>query len=138
MIGLEKRILAALFSLLSLAACGGGSSGSPAVQVPSVLTLTLSSEGVSPKDGSVLSSGSITIVNQDSAPHQLISNPNPSQVDCPELNTPMLAPGDQFTTTVANQNEACGFDDSLNPTDSNFQGTISVTGMGGSPGGGGY
>jgi hypothetical protein len=48
-------------------------------------------------------------------PHQLTSNPNPSQVDCPELNTPMLAPGDQFTATVANQNEACGFDDSLNP-----------------------
>jgi len=135
-IGLEKKVLGALVSLLLLGACGGGSSGNSAVQAPAALTLTLTSAGVSPKDGSVLSSGSITILNQDSAPHQLTSNPNPSQVDCPELNTPMLAPGDQFTATVANQNEACGFNDGLNPTDSNFQGTLSVIGMGGSPGGG--
>ena len=105
------------------------------------LTLTLSSAGVSPKESSVLGGSSVAIVNTDSAPHQLASNPDSQQADCPELNGPTLLPGDAFIATIASRNATCGFIDSLNPTDSNFQGTITVTiadpDPSGSAGGGG-
>jgi len=90
-------------------------------------TITLSSTGVSPKASSVSVGSTIKFLNDDSVPHQLASNPNPQQTDCPELNSPMLAPGDAFMATIASRNATCGFNDILNPTDSNFQGTITVT-----------
>ena len=148
MIGLRKSVSGAVLGLLWLAACGGYSSpapGTPPDQGSSSLTLTLSNVGVSPKASSVSGNSSVTIVNSDSAPHQLASNPDPQQADCPELNTPTLLPGDGFVVTIASRNATCGFIDSLNPTDSNFQGTITVTtadpapsGGGGGGNGGGY
>lgn len=127
MIGLRKSASGAVIGLLSLAACGGGSSSGGPDQASSSLTLTLSSEGVSPKASSVSGNGSVTITNNDGVAHQLTSSPDPQLTDCPELNTPMLAPGDQFTATIANRDGTCGFEDRLNPTDSSFQGTITVT-----------
>ncbi len=147
MVGLRKSASGTVMGLLWLAACGSSSPGPGAPPDPasSNLTLTLSSTGVSPRASSVSGNSSISIVNSDSVAHQLASNPDPQQTDCPELNSPMLAPGDQFTATVANRNGTCGFNDSLNPADSNFQGTITVMTAGPSPsgdgnggGGGGY
>ena len=122
MIGLKKSVSGAVLGLLWVAACGGSS---PSATTPT--TITLSSTGVSPKASSVSGGSSVAVVNYDSVPHQLASNPNPQQTDCPELNSPMLAPGDVFTATIANRDEMCGFNDILNPTDSNFEGTINVT-----------
>jgi hypothetical protein len=122
MIGLRASVSCAVIGLLLLAACGYSSpSGTTST------TISLSSTGVSPKASSVFAGSSVNILNDDRAPHQLASNPNPQQMDCPELNTPMLAPGDAFIATIANRDGTCGFNDILNPTDSNFQGTITVT-----------
>lgn len=129
MIGLGKSAWVAVLGLLWLAACGGGSESplaSPA-QASSGLTLMLSSGGVDPRSSSVSGNSAITVVNNDNVPHQLASNPDPQQVDCPELNSPVLMPGDGFTATIAGRNATCGFSDTLNPADSNFQGTITVT-----------
>jgi hypothetical protein len=98
----------------------------------------LSSGGVSPKASSVSGNSSVTIVNSDNVPHQLASNSDSQQVDCPELNSPTLLPGDGFTAIIASRNATSGFIDSLNPTDSNFQGTVTTTDPGPSGGGGGY
>jgi hypothetical protein len=140
LIKFRKSASGAVLGLLWLAACGGGSPSS-ADQASSALTLTLSSAGVSPKESSVSGNSSITVVNIDSAPHQLASNPDPQQADCPELNSPTLLPGDEFIATIASRDGTCGFIDSLNPTDSDFQGTITVTttdsGSSGSAGAGG-
>ena len=125
MIGLKKSVSGAVLCLLWLAACGGGSSPTPD-STASGLTLTLSNSGVSPKTSSISGSTSITVLNNDSAVHQLASNPNSQQVDCPELNTAMLS-GDSFTATISDRIGTCAFIDSLNPTDSSFQGTITVT-----------
>src|SRR6266852_6049551 len=122
MIGLRPSVSVAVVSLLWLAACGYS-----ATSGPTSTTITLSSTGVSPKTSSVSGGSSLNILNDDSVPHQLASKPNPQQTDCPELNSPMLAPGDGFTATIATRNGTCGFSDILNPTDSNFQGTITVT-----------
>jgi hypothetical protein len=119
MISLRTSVSGAVISLLCLAGCGSSS--------PPLATITLGSTGVSPKEISVFGGSSINILNDDSVPHQLVSNPNPKQTDCPELNSPMLAPGDAFMATIANRDGTCGFNDVLNPTDSNFQGTITVT-----------
>ncbi len=122
MIGLRASVSCAVTSLLLLAACGySAPSGTTST------TITLSSTGVSPKASSVSGGSSVNILNDDSVPHQVASNPNPQQTDCPELNTPVLAPGDAFMATIANRDGTCGFNDALNPTDSNFQGTITVT-----------
>ncbi len=121
MIRLRQSLSGAVI-LLSLAACGY----SPPSGTAST-TITLSSDGVSPKASSVSGGSLVNILNDDSVPHQLGSNPNPQQTDCPELNSPVLAPGDEFMATVANRNGTCGFRDVLNPTDSSFQGTIVVT-----------
>lgn len=126
MIGLRKSASGAVLGLVWFAACGGYQS--PASGTPSSsLTITLSSAGVSPKASSVSGNSLVTIVNADNAPHQLASNPDPEQADCPELNSPTLLPGDGFVATIASRNATCGFIDSLNPTDPNFQGTITVS-----------
>lgn len=141
MIGLRNCASGGLLGLLWLAACGGGSSSPSPDQASPSITITLSSAGVDPKASFVSGNSSVAIVNSDSAPHQIASSPDASQVDCPELNSPMLAAGDQFIATIANRDGTCGFIDSLNPTDSNFQGTITVTISNASPdgnGGGGY
>jgi len=120
MICSRTSVSGVVIGLLLLAACGYNSGATST-------TITLSSTGVSPKASSVSAGSAIKFLNDDSVPHQLASNPNPQQTDCPELNSPMLAPGDAFMATIASRNATCGFIDVLNPTDSNFQGTITVT-----------
>ena len=137
MIALKRTVLGAVLALLSLAACSGGDSSSPTPdQASSSLILTLSNAGVSPKASAVSENTSITVVNSDSGPHQLVSNPDSQQVDCSELNTAVLLPGDTFTATIADGIGTCAFIDSLNPTDSRFQGTITVTSNSGPSGDG--
>jgi len=127
MIGLKKTASGAVLGLLWLAACGGDSPSSAPDQASSSLTLTLSSAGVSPKESSVSGGSSVTFVNIDSVPHQLASNPDSQQAECSELNSPTLLRGEEFIATIASRNATCEFIDGLNPTDSNFQGTIAVT-----------
>jgi hypothetical protein len=122
MISLRTSVSGAVISLLCLAGCGYNSPSGT-----TFTTITLSSTGVSPKTSSVFGGSLVNILNDDIVPHQIVSNPNPEQTDCPELNSPALAPGDAFVATIANRDETCGFNDILNPSDSNFQGTITVT-----------
>ncbi len=136
MLGFRKSASGAVLGLLWLAACGGGLPSSAPDQASPNLTLTLSSAGVTPKQSSVSSNGSVEVINGDSIAHQLASNPDPQQTECPELNGPVLQPGDQFTTIIDNRNGTCAFIDGLNPTDGNFQGTITV--MPPDPNTGGY
>jgi hypothetical protein len=69
----------------------------------------------------------VTIMNNDSAPHEFASNPHPVHTDCPEINAPVLMTGQSFTATMASKVETCGFHDHLNPTNAAFQGTIFVS-----------
>ena len=73
MIGLKKSVSAAVLVLLWLAACGGGSSSLAPDQASSSLILTLSNAGVSPKASAVSQDSSITVLNSDSVPHQLVT-----------------------------------------------------------------
>lgn len=117
MIGLRTSVSGAVISLLWLAACDGGTSspapGASPDQASSSLSLVRSSTDSSPKAGSVSGNGSPTIVNGDGTPHELASNAYPHQLSCPELNSLMLAPGDQFRAAIANQNRTCALIDIL-------------------------
>jgi len=117
MTGSRKSVPGAVLGLLWVAACGAGAS-SPAPgtlpdQVSSGLTLAPSSAVMRPKAGSVSGNGPLTIVNIDGAHHQLASNPDLQPLSCPELNSLVYAPGNQFMVAIANPNKTCGFIDVL-------------------------
>ena len=118
MTGLRKSVSAAVLGLLWVAACGGGTSspapGTPPDQASSSLTPLRSSAGVSPKASSVSGNHLLIIVNRDSAPHQLATIPDLHPLNCPELNSLIYAPGDQFmAAAIANRNGTCEFIDIL-------------------------
>ncbi len=116
MTGLRKSMPGAVLGLL-VAACGAGTSSPAAVtlsdQVSSGLILAPSSAVVRPKASSVSVNGPLTIVNSDAAHHQLASNPDLQPLSCPELNSLVYAPGNQFMVAIANPNKTCGFIDVL-------------------------
>ncbi len=89
-------------------------------------SITITASGVTPKTLTVGFGGKVTIMNNDSAPHEFSSNPHPVHTDCPEINAPVLTTGQSFTATMAGRVETCGFHDHLNPTNGAFQGTILV------------
>ena len=62
----------------------------------------------------------------DAVSHEIASDPHPVHTQCPELNGPVLLTGNSFTATMAGMPETCGFHDHLHPTDTAFQGTITV------------
>ncbi len=117
MTGSRKSVPGAVLGLLWVAACGAGAS-SPAPgtlpdQVSSGLTLAPSSAVMRPKASSVSGNGPLTIVKSDGAHHQLASNPDLQPLSCPELNSLVYAPGNQFMVAIANPNKTCGFIDVL-------------------------
>lgn len=114
----------------------GGTSNPPPVQP---VEITISSTGVSPKTVTVSGGTMIVFNNTDSVVHEMASNPHPQHTDCPELNVGPINPGASATATMRTTAMVCGYHDHRNPTATQFQGTITVTGnSGGGGGGGGY
>jgi plastocyanin len=123
-------ILAAVALAALVASCGKSSSPTEPTTggtMTSVGAIAITGSGVSPKTLGVGFGGKVTITNNDSAPHELSSNPHPFHTDCPEINSPVLTTGQSFTATMASKAETCGFHDHLNPTNAAFQGTITVS-----------
>jgi hypothetical protein len=115
------------FALAALAACGGSDSFGGA-------TITLTASGLSAAAVSVPSAGQIKFVNNDSASHQIASS------NCSELASGPLAHGASFIATLGAGPKSCSFSDGLNPSSTQFQGSVSVAapGSGGGGGGAGY
>jgi len=115
MTGSRKSVSGAVLGLLWLAGCGRSppAPGIPPDQTSSSLILERSSASVSPKARSVSENGSLTTVNSEGAPYPLTSNAYPRKLSCPELYSPMRAPGDQFMVAMANRNRTCAFIDIL-------------------------
>ena len=116
----------------------------PANSTPAAVTVHLTSSGVDQQNLTVAAGSAVAFTNDDSAVHQIASNPHPLHTDCPELNGPALPAGASFTATMTGQRSVCGFHDHLDPLNTALQGTIHVTavtaavdGGGGAGGGGG-
>lgn len=70
--------------------------------------------------------GIIRFVNQDDEPHQIVSDPHPSHSGCPELNGPVLEPGDSISFQMRNEPVVCGYHDELAPDAVTMWGEVRV------------
>jgi len=111
---------AAILIMIPLAffvACGGsGGSGTPT----GPFQVTLTSAGASPKSFTALSQAEVQFTNNDSVNHRISSS------DCPEMSTPLLTPGMNATVMLGAGPKSCTFNDSLNPSNTAFQGSVNI------------
>ena len=109
--------------LLCLLGCGGSGPSGP-------VQIELTSAGLNPASIRAPSAGQVHFVNHDAADHQIASTA------CPELASPKLAHNGEFTATLGVGPKPCSFSDSLNPSATAFQGTVTVGAPGGTSGSG--
>ena len=125
--------------LLAAVACGGGGGGSapntPSTPVPTPnpvvadpnTTITITSAGVSPKQVTVAVGGRVTFVNNDTAFHEMSSDPHPIHTDCPEINSVgALSPGTTRQTAAFTRARTCGFHDHGQENNTSLQGQIVI------------
>lgn len=109
-----------------LAGCGGSSmnsGGGGSCNPGTTATVTIKSSGLSPMNSCVLPGGTVTFTNSDTVAHDLVSD-----ASCPELNTGNIAAsGGSKLIMFANTAKVCSFHDSLNPSNTAFQGLVDVT-----------
>jgi len=127
---------------LALTACGGGGGSSTPTSPsnpPSTggstgggttsgdATVTITSNGVSPKTVTISAGGRVNFVNNDSRAHDMASDPHPIHTDCPEINTVgFLQVGQSRLTATLNSARTCGYHDHNLPDDRSLQGTIII------------
>ncbi len=123
----------AVSALVLATGCGGGSSGgssgggTPTSPSPSSATITITSSGVTPQAVTISAGSRVTFVNNDSAPHDMASDPHPEHADCPAINdVGFLAAGQTKTTGNLNTPRTCRFHDHNRPSVASLQGTITI------------
>ena len=69
----------------------------------------------------------LTFINNDTDPHDVLSDPPHIHTDCPELNTAgFLVPGQSRTTDPLNRIMVCGFHDHTHEGDAAYSGKVSI------------
>lgn len=134
--GRSRRGIALMAAMLAVVACGGGGGGgsTPTTTPPSptntndpATTITITSSGVSPKEVQVAVGGRVTFRNQDSAFHEMSSDPHPLHTDCPEINSVgALNPGTSGQTAAFTRARTCTYHDHGQDTNRALQGSIVV------------
>ena len=117
-------------------ACGGGSSSpsTPSTPAPTATpppggaaTFTIVAGVVSPKQVEINVGQRVAFVNNDTATHEMLSDPHPQHTDCPPINeVGGLAPGQARLTGVFTVARTCGFHDHGMPDNTSLQGTIII------------
>lgn len=122
-----------IFILLSsiAAACGSSSSNNPPTSPGpgsggSVTIITITANGADQRNVTVPLGTRIRWVNSDTRAHHMSSDPHPEHDQCPELNSNLLAPGQQHETNNLVTARTCGFHDHINPDTANLKGTIRI------------
>ena len=123
----------------SFAACGGGGGSTSPSSVtvisrstgstgPIGATVTITSAGVSPSPVTVAVGQSVTFVNNDSAPHEIASDPHPLHGSCPSIEAGIgtLAAGQSRSTQGFANSGRCTYHDHLDSGNGRFQGTITI------------
>jgi plastocyanin len=131
----------AVATALTVWACGGGDSSSPTgpsggTGGTSQPTVTLTANGVDPKEINIRSGQTVRFVNNDSRTHEMLTTPHLLHTDCPAINAVgSLAAGASKMTDALNVVRICGYHDHMNPDDQRFRGQINVdTSEGPAPG----
>lgn len=113
---------------LAAASCGSDSPSSPSGGNDGSIaaTLTISGGSISPKTVTVPVGSRVTIVNNDTASHDMNSDPHPEHTQCPALNVGTLTSGQSRSSQNLTTARVCGMHDHLNPDNANLKATITV------------
>lgn len=146
----RARLLMITAAVAAALSCGGGESaapGIPAAPTPAptagppkplegaTITITGAGFALDSTSAAVFTIGSLrvyqgarlTFVNQDSVPHDVLSDPPHIHTDCPEFNAAgFIVPGQTRNTDPLNRIVSCGFHDHLHEGDSRFAGKVTV------------
>jgi plastocyanin len=117
-------------------ACGGGSSSpsTPSTPAPTATpppggaaTITIVAGVASPKQVEINVGQRVAFVNNDTASHEMLSDPHPQHTDCPPIDeVGGLAPGQARLTGVFTVARTCGFHDHGMPDTTSLKGTIII------------
>jgi plastocyanin len=101
---------------------GGGGTGN------ATATITITANGVAPKEVTVAPGSRVSFVNNDSRSHDMASDPHPTHGDCPaiEQGVGFIQTGQTKLTNNLNTVRVCGFHDHNQPDVVALQGTIRV------------
>jgi len=127
-------------TLVTMAACGGGSPSSPSGSGGSVVvgstavvgaigaTITIgANSAVSPSQVTVAVGQSVTFVNNDTRSHDMESDPHPAHTDCPSFaNVGLLQPGQTKSTFGFSRTGNCGFHDHNNADSAGLKGRVVI------------
>src|SRR4029078_172005 len=111
---------------LAAVACIAGSCGDSATGPTQDATVTITSIGVSPKEVALKAWNQVVFVNNDTLPHNIVSDPVNEHTQCPAINNVGYLPAGATRQTLTLIGGVCGFHDHLNQTDDTLRGTIRV------------
>jgi plastocyanin len=112
--------------VLFLAALLPGCGSSPNAPTAAA-TITITANGVTPKEVRIKAWNYVTFVNQDGRAHAMVSDPVDLHSQCPPLNRiGLLQPGESRDSATLNLTRVCGFHDHNNTSDTTLQGRIIV------------
>ena len=127
LLGCFVACTAAPGSSLGLTTPDSDSGPPPPIPTTEGATLTLTGEGVSPKQVRVYQGSVVVFANNDPRVHDIRSDPLHLQTGCPELNALGTLVTEQSRASDALQHvRGCGFHDHVNEGDARYYGTVFV------------
>lgn len=90
-------------------------------------TITITSSGASPRNIAVNVGSRVLFINNDTRAHNMVSDPHPDHMDCPDINqVGFLNPGQSRETGNLVTARTCGFHDHDNPSQATLNGQIVI------------
>ena len=89
-------------------------------------TITITASGISPREVHLKAWNQVTFVNNDTQPHNIVSDPVNEHTQCPAINNVGYLPPGATRQTLTLISGPCGFHDHLNLTNDTLKGTIRV------------
>ena len=89
-------------------------------------TITITAAGISPREVHLKAWNQVTFVNNDTQPHNIVSDPVNEHTQCPAINNVGYLPPGATRQTLTLISGPCGFHDHLNLTNDTLKGTIRV------------
>jgi plastocyanin len=123
-------------ALVATACGGGGSNGSPTGPTDGggtgtpgdpQATITITSDGVSPREVTIAPGTRVRFVNNNRIAHDINSDPHPEHTDCPAINqVGFIQPNQTKDTGPLTAVRTCGFHDHNQPSNDSLTGRIIV------------